>query len=73
MPTGHTQKWSTVSPVPALKPIFGLGSRVQLLASPHILELDLDKVCLAAAGLSDLREDIELEHSLMVRTSFADE
>ena len=32
-----------------------------------------DKVWLEAAGLSDLWEDIELEHSLVVRTSFADE
>ena len=32
-----------------------------------------DKVWLESAGLSDLWEDIELEHSLMVRTSFADE
>ena len=32
-----------------------------------------DKVWLEAAGLSDLWEDIELEHSLIVRTSFEDE
>ena len=32
-----------------------------------------DKVWLEAAGLSNLWEDIELEHSLIVRTSFEDE
>ena len=32
-----------------------------------------DKLWLEAAGLTDLWEDVELEHSLMVRTSYADE
>ena len=32
-----------------------------------------DKIWLQAAGLSDLWEDIELEHSLIVRTTFNDE
>ena len=33
----------------------------------------VDKIWLEATGLSGLWEDIELEHSLMVRTSFDDE
>ena len=32
----------------------------------------IDKVWLEALGLSDLWEDIELEHTLVVRTSFED-
>ena len=32
-----------------------------------------DKIWLEALGMSDLWEDVELEHSLVVRTSFEDE
>ncbi len=32
----------------------------------------IDKICLEALGLSDLWEEIELEHALVVRTSFED-
>ena len=38
----------------------------------HVTD-EADKVWLEAAGLSDLWEDIELEHSLIVRTSFDNE
>ena len=38
----------------------------------HITD-KIDKIWLEALGLSDLWEEVELEHALVVRTSFEDE
>ena len=39
--------------------------------SAHVTD-KIDKIWLEALGLSDLWEEVELEHALVVRTSFED-